>query len=318
MFTNKIILVTGGTGTIGSFLVRKLIETKCKKIIVFSRDENKQFELKNIYSDLRIEYIIGDVRNYQSVESAARNIDYIIHTAAMKHVPIAEENPLETSLTNIIGTNNIINAAIRQHVRKVICISTDKAVFPSNCMGMTKGIAERLVKTSIRNNCTTEIVAIRLGNVIGSRGSVISIWNVQMTNSKKITLTSEKMTRFIMTLDDVFNLLMHAISNGNSGEIIISNMAVCRISDLARCFCRHYGLSYENDVIISGPRKGEKEFEEAFSSEEIAYLYQVDGYYHIGIEKQANCISVYRTSHEYTPMNIDELDNLLSLSGLYF
>ena len=317
MFNEKTILITGGTGTIGSFLVSKLIRTKCKKIIIFSRDENKQFKMQNIYSDSRIEYIIGDIRNYQLVESTAATVDYVIHTAAMKQVSIAEKNPLETSMTNIIGTNNIITASIKQHVKKVICISTDKAVCPSNCMGMTKGIAERLVKNSINNICATDVVAIRLGNVIGSRGSVIPTWKDQMLHNQKITLTSENMTRFIMTNDDVYNLLMHAFSKGYAGEIIVPNMTVCNIADLARCFCNHYGLSYENDVIISGMRKGEKMFEEIFSSEEIEYLYQVDDYYHISNKKQANNISVPRKSYECIPMNIDEIDKMLCSKELY-
>lgn len=288
MFNNKTILITGGTGTIGSFVLSKLVRTKCKKIIILSRDEDKQFKMQNLYQDKRIEYIIGDIRNYQLVESTCSGVDYVIHAAAMKHVSIAEKNPFEATLTNIIGTNNIITASIKQHVNKVIYISTDKTIYPSSCMGMTKGIAERLVKNSVNFKHKTDVIAIRLGNVIGSRESVITIWKEQMLHNQKITLTSENMTRFIMTNDEVYNLLLHAISKGNAGEVIVSKMAVCNLSDLAKCFCKHYKLSYDTDVIISGIRKGEKMFEEIFSSEEIEYLYQVDNYYHISNEKQTN------------------------------
>lgn len=278
----KTILITGGTGTIGSFLVKQLLQTNCKRVIIFSRDEAKQFFMQQQHSDKRIEYIIGDVRDLQRLENALYGVDYVVHAAAMKHVPIAEKNPIEAVETNIIGTHNVLLGSVRQKVKKVVCLSTDKAVSPSNCMGMTKGISERLIQTFTSSSALTKVICVRLGNVLGSRGSVIPLWQEQIASCRKITLTDARMTRFVMTYNDVFQLLMHAFSSGINGEIIVPHMAACNIIDLAKTLCFHYGLDIEKDILVTGLRPGEKLYEELFTTEELPNIYKNGDYYHIG------------------------------------
>lgn len=317
MFSCKTIFITGGSGTIGQFIVKKLISTDCKKIIIFSRGEDKQFSMQQCFSDKRIEYVIGDVRDYQRLESVLWNVDYVIHAAAIKHVPISEKNPMEAVETNIIGTNNLILASIRQNVKKVVCLSSDKAVAPSNCMGMTKGISERLVRSSIHPSSMTEIVCVRLGNVLGSRGSVIPLWKKQIKEYGKITVTNEQMTRFIMTYDDVFQLLNHAFNFGKNGEIIVSNMKACNIMDLAKTVCHNFGLESDKAILITGARPGEKLYEELFSQEELPLVYQNNTYYHIGfVNLQTDVSTIPSRSDNVVLLLQKELDIILKTNHI--
>lgn len=312
MFNEKTILVTGGTGTIGQFLVQKLTGTGCKRIVVFSRDENKQFFMQQQYSDKRIEYVLGDVRDYQRLENALFGVDYVIHAAALKQVPMAEINPMEAVEINIVGTHNVLYGSARQQVKKVVCLSTDKSVAPSNCMGMTKGVCERLITSSARLYSNLDAVCVRLGNVLGSRGSVIQLWKKQIEQNRTITLTDERMTRFVMTYEDVFRLLMHAFAAGAKGEIIIPNVKACRILDLAKVVCLYYGLDVKKNMLITGARPGEKLYEELFTIEEMQFIYQNDTYYHIGNQKGCWIADTtpYR-SDKCTPLDCNELEELL-------
>lgn len=315
MFDRKTIFITGGTGTLGRFFVEEILKSLCKKIIVFSRDEDKQFQMKNAFNDERLDFIVGDVRNYQLLCSLLSDVDILIHTAAIKQVPIAEKNPIEASLTNIMGTNNIISAAVLCRVKKVICISSDKAVSPANCMGMSKGIAERLIKSN--RSRETDVVAIRLGNVLGSRGSVIPLWIKQINNGEILTLTNDKMTRFIMTKADVYALLLHSIERGKNGEIIVAPMSVCKISDLAISFCDHFNLNFTKDFKMVGIRLGEKMYEELFSQEELDFVYCNDSYFHISTRRQPKRLHIFCSSTDYTPITVSEITHILELNGIY-
>lgn len=311
MFSGKTILITGGTGTIGHFLVEKLLHTDLKKIIIFSRDENKQFDMQHKYHDKRLEYMIGDIRNPQQIDCAMYDVDYVIHAAALKQVPIAERNPIEAVLTNVIGTYNVVLSSINHNVQKIVSLSSDKAISPTNCMGMTKGLGERIIKSHLCSKGITDILCIRLGNVLGTRGSVIPLWKKQIREHGKITLTDKNMTRFIMTVEDVFQLLIHAMKNGKSGETIFLDMHACSIYDMAQCICSHYGLNKENDIIFSGIRLGEKLYEELFSEEEIPYIYAVGKYYHVGLHKQKDTMDLVRKSCDARLFSIQEIEQLL-------
>ena len=315
MFDGKIIFITGGTGTLGSLFVEEILKSSCRKIIVFSRDEDKHFQMQNTFNDDRLEFIIGDIRNYQLLCSSLVDVDIVIHTAAIKQVPIAEKNPIEATLTNIIGTNNIISASILCKVKKVVYISSDKAVYPANCMGMSKGIAERLVKSNRAKE--TDIVAIRLGNVLGSRGSIIPLWMKQVKNGGPLTLTNGEMTRFIMTKSDVYELLLHSINCGKNGEIIVAPMSVCKISDLAISFCEHFNLEFSKDFKIIGLRPGEKLYEELFSQEDLDFVYYNDSYFHISNIRQSNRLHIFCSSADYNPITVSEITHILESSNIY-
>ena len=257
MLEGKRILITGGTGSIGSYITQKLCMLNVQKIIIFSRDEEKQYFMKQHIDDSKVEYVIGDIRDFYRLNSALSDVDYVIHAAAMKQVPIAETNPIEAVSTNIIGTENILRCSIQQQVKKVICLSSDKAISPSNCMGMTKGICERLVRSS-KLNMKTKISCVRLGNVLGSKGSVIPTWKNQIAQKQSISLTDKGMTRFIMTMEDAYQLVMHAMQSGQHREIIFPIMKSCRIHDLAKAICIHYNMDVERTIHIIGIREGEK------------------------------------------------------------
>lgn len=312
LFSDKTILITGGTGTLGSYFAEQLLRTNCKRIIIFSRDENKQFLMQQQYKDKRVEYVIGDIRNLQRIESALCDVDYVIHAAAMKHVPIAEMHPMEAVETNIIGTQNVLLGCIHKKVKTVVCLSTDKAISPTNCMGMTKGISERVMRSFACSSDSTNIICVRLGNVLGSRGSVIPLWRVQIAKHGKITLTDKKMTRFIMTYNEVFQLVEHAFANGCNGEIVVPHLAACNINDMARVVCMHYGLDADKDILVTGLRPGEKLYEELFTVEELTCIYQNDKYYHIGSASSDVVFSAipYR-SDNYPLLSSDELDMIL-------
>lgn len=315
MFDGKIIFITGGTGTLGRFFVEEILKSSCRKIIIFSRDEDKHFQMQNTFNDDRLDFIVGDIRNHQLLCSSLIGVDIVIHTAAIKQVPIAEKNPIEATWTNVIGTDNIISASILCKVKKVICISSDKAVFPANCMGMSKGIAERLVKSN--RSKETDVIAIRLGNVLGSRGSVIPLWMKQINNGEMLTLTSDKMTRFIMTKADVYELLLHSIDCGKNGEIILASMPVCKISDLVISFCNHFNLEFSKDFKIVGLRPGEKLYEELFAPEELDFIYCNGPYFHISTTRQPNRLHIFCSSADYSPITVSEITHILESNDIY-
>ena len=300
MFSEKTIMVTGGTGSIGQYLIRKMCKENPKRIIVYSRDEEKQYFMQKRFMNKNIEYYIGDVRDYGRILYLLDGVDYVIHTAAMKQVPIVENNPLEATEINIMGTENIIRASEYQHVEKVICFSSDKAVNPVNCMGMTKAIVERMIKNK---NHGVDVIGIRLGNVLNTNGSVFDLWNKQIEKNRKITLTSKQMTRYFMRKKDVYDLVLHALKYGKKSEIIFSKMKIGCMYDVAKQICKLNGLGEDNIESI-GIRSGEKLKEEIFSSEEEKNIYVNKGYYHISTKIQNN------KSIKYTSTNID-IKNLM-------
>lgn len=316
MLEGKQILVTGGTGSVGKYIIQKICETNIKKVIVFSRDEEKQYYMKQQIADPRIDYIIGDIRDFYRLNSIFNGIDYVIHAAAMKQVPIAETNSIEATYTNIIGTENVLRCSVQHQVEKVICLSSDKAISPSNCMGMTKGICERLIRCS-NSNVKTKMSCVRLGNVLGTKGSVIPTWKTQISQTQSISLTSKGMTRFIMSLEEVYQLILHALQLGRHGEIIFSNMKSCCMLDLAKAMCEYYNLDFEKSIHIIGVREGEKLYEEIFSEEEKKHIYIIKGYYHISNSACPIDLKIPRKSDEAELMSVEQLIDLLTVNHLF-
>lgn len=274
MFNDSTILITGGTGSWGNVLTIKLLEKyKPKKIIIFSRGELQQVLMQRRFNNPIVQFIVGDVRDYEALKQATVGVDYIFHLAALKHVPICEDHPQEAIKTNINGTTNIVNAAILNKVKKVIDVSTDKAVDPVNLYGMTKAVGEKVILQANNISKETKFVCIRGGNVMGSNGSVIPFFIEQINNSQPITITHRDMTRFFLTLEEAIELLFKAAENSLGGEIFVMNMPSCKIVDLAEVLINNYG----KDTLIKdiGIRPGEKINEVLISKNEAycSYLY---------------------------------------------
>lgn len=318
----KTILVTGGTGSFGEYLVRELVKFEPKKIIIFSRDEWKQFKLKRELSDHEkyLEFIIGDIRNYDSILRVTRGIDIIYHAAAMKHVPISEENPMETVLTNIVGAYNLKEAAIINNVPKVIAISTDKAVRSVNVMGMTKAIQERIL-LSDNQTSNTKFVVVRFGNVLGSRGSVIPLFYDQLKKKKPITLTDKRMTRFLITLDDAIELIFTATLEGKGREIFVKKMPVCKIVDLAKAMIEELANNLNYPIELIGPRIGEQLYESLVSEDEMQRSKETAQYFVIypygtkNLPQVKTKFSEYNTNLIRKTMTKSQIKELLTKSG---
>lgn len=282
MFKNKIILIDGGSGSWGNELTTQLLEKNPKKIIIFSRGELAQVNMQRKFNNNKIEYIIGDVRDADAVDRLFnhKNIDYVFHLAALKHVPVCENQPQEAIKTNINGTINLINAAIKYKVRKFIDVSTDKAVTPSNLYGMTKSVGEKI--TIQANNLTddTDFVCIRGGNVLGSNGSVVPYFINQIKTQNYITITDSTMTRFFLTLSEAISLLFEAVENSVGGETFVMNMPSFYISDLAKVLVKYYGNS-ETKIKEIGIREGEKIHEVLISEHESSMSYKFDDNYYV-------------------------------------
>ena len=268
-FKNKSLVITGGTGSFGKTFLLKLIKSKIKKIIIFSRDEKKQEELRNEIADQRIKFIIGDVRDKESINEATIDTDFIFHAAALKQVPSCEFQPTEAYKTNIIGTENTINAALRNNVKKLILLSTDKAVYPINAMGMTKAIGEKILlakSRSIRGNKTVLCIT-RYGNVMGSRGSVIPKFINLAKRNKPLPVTDLRMSRFMMSLNESVDLVLHALIYGKNGETFVQKSPACKMYDLAKAI--NIFLNKKEKINIIGSRHGEKLNETLISFEEM-------------------------------------------------
>lgn len=319
---DKIILITGGTGSFGEFLVRQLVHLNPKKIIIFSRDEWKQFHLKHELegSGVSIEFIIGDVRNFNSILAATRGVDIIYHAAAMKHVPICEENPMEAVLTNVYGAYNLKEAAIRNNVKKVVAISTDKAVRSVNVMGMTKAIQERIL-LSDNDSVITKFICVRFGNVIGSRGSVVPLFKKQIEKGKPLTLTDNKMTRFLITLEDAMVLIFAATLRGEGREIFVKKMPVCRIIDLAEVMIENLSANKKYPIKTIGYREGEQLYESLVSEEEMTRTKETNEYFIIypygtsNLPKLKAKFLEYRTDVVKDRMSKKEIKHLLQKTG---
>lgn len=282
LIEDSIILITGGTGSFGKAFLNKLLNSDIKEIRIFSRDEKKQDDMRKTYQDDRLKFIIGDVRDIDSCIAATRNVNYIFHAAALKQVPSCEFYPLEAVKTNVMGSENILNAAITNNVKKVVCLSTDKAVYPINAMGVSKAMMEKVViaKARMNESSGTVICLTRYGNVMGSRGSVIPLFIDQIRQSKPLTVTDPNMTRFLMTLEDAVDLVLFAFENGQNGDIYVQKSPASSIETLVEAVKSH--LNVKNYPVENiGTRHGEKLYETLLSREEFAVAADLDNFYKI-------------------------------------
>jgi UDP-glucose 4-epimerase len=269
-FKDKTLLITGGTGSFGNKVLERFLGSDIKEIRIFSRDEKKQHDMRKKYSNDKIKFFIGDVRDFSSISDAMRGVDFVFQAAALKQVPSCEFFPLEAVKTNILGTDNVLRAAIENGVKKVICLSTDKAAYPINAMGMSKALMEKVAiakAKSIDNQTDTTICITRYGNVMGSRGSVIPLFYKLIEEGKPLTITNPEMTRFMMTLDDAVDLVLYAFENGKSGDLFIQKAPAATIQVLAEAVCKHKGVPVDTKVI--GTRHGEKKAETLVTAEEM-------------------------------------------------
>ena len=278
MFTNKTLLITGGTGSFGNAVLRRLLESDLREIRIFSRDEKKQDDMRKKYNNSKLKFYIGDVRDYQSVLSALRGVDFIFHAAALKQVPSCEFYPLEAVKTNILGTENVLEAAISCGVKRVVVLSTDKAVYPINAMGISKAMMEKVAVAKSRNSNDTIINITRYGNVMCSRGSVIPLFAAQIRAGQPITITDPAMTRFMMTLDDAVGLVMYAFEHGNPGEIFVQKAPAATIDTLVHSLTELLGKP-KHEVRVIGTRHGEKLYEALLSREEMVAARDLGDYY---------------------------------------
>ena len=284
MFKSRTLLITGGTGSFGNAVIRKFLNTKIKEIRIFSRDEKKQDDMRNAYHNDKLKFYIGNVRDYDSIHSAMHGVDYVFHAAALKQVPSCEFFPVEAVRTNILGTENVLNAAISQYAKKVIALSTDKAVYPINAMGMSKALMEKIMTAKSRTVDEKQIVicGTRYGNVIASRGSVIPLFVEQIKAGIPLTVTDPKMTRFIMSLENAVELVLYAFKNGNAGDIFVQKSPACTIGDLAVAVKELFGA--KNEVRVIGTRHGEKLYETLLNREEMANAQDLGDYYRIPVD----------------------------------
>ncbi|WP_042820202.1 polysaccharide biosynthesis protein [Yersinia wautersii] len=281
MFKDKVLMITGGTGSFGNAILRRFLDSNLKEIRVFSRDEKKQDDMRKHYSNSKVKFYVGDVRDYNSILAATRGVDFIFHAAALKQVPSCEFYPMEAVKTNIIGTDNVLEAAITNHVKKVVCLSTDKAVYPINAMGTSKAMMEKVIIGKSRNLPDgTTICTTRYGNVMASRGSVIPLFIQQIKNNKPITITDPTMTRFMMTLDDAVDLVIHAFKNGNNGDVFVQKAPAATIKTLVSAILEITN-KIEHQVNVIGTRHGEKVFEVLCSREEMLVAEDQDKYFRI-------------------------------------
>lgn len=280
MFLNKILLITGGTGSFGNAVVQKFINSELAEIRIFSRDEKKQDDMRKKYHDSKLKFYIGDVRDYTSVLNVMRGVDYVFHAAALKQVPSCEFHPIEATKTNVMGTENVIEAAITSKVMRVICLSTDKAVYPINAMGISKALMEKVAAAKSRNCSSTLICVTRYGNVMASRGSVIPLFVKQIQTCNEVTITDPNMTRFMMTLDDAVDLVIYAFENANPGDIFVQKSPAATIETLAIALTEFLGKP-DHSLKIIGTRHGEKLYETLLSREEMAGAEDLGNYFRI-------------------------------------
>lgn len=282
MFTNKTLLITGGTGSFGNAVLNRFLETDIKEIRIFSRDEKKQDDMRKKYSNPKLKFYIGDVRDYSSILAATRGVDYIYHAAALKQVPSCEFHPMEAVKTNVLGTENVLEAAIANRVERVVCLSTDKAVYPINAMGISKAMMEKVMVAKSRNldGTNTVICGTRYGNVMASRGSVIPLFADLIKAGKPITITDPNMTRFMMTLEDAVDLVLYAFEHGQNGDIFVQKAPAATIETLAMAMKALLGVP-DHAVNVIGTRHGEKLYEALLSREEMVSAEDRGDYYRV-------------------------------------
>jgi UDP-glucose 4-epimerase len=280
IFKNKKLLITGGTGSFGNAVLQRMLDSELEEIRIFSRDEKKQDDMRKLYNSPKLKFYIGDVRDYNSVLNAVRGTDYIFHAAALKQVPSCEFHPLEAVKTNILGTENVLEASILCSVSKVICLSTDKAVYPINAMGISKAMMEKVIIAKSRSSNTTVICTTRYGNVMASRGSVIPLFVDQILKKSPITITDADMTRFMMTLGDAVDLVLFAFNNGNPGDIYVQKAPAATISVLTQALTELIDQP-QHPIDIIGTRHGEKLYETLLSREEMVAAQDLGDYYRV-------------------------------------
>lgn len=280
MFTDKVLLITGGTGSFGNAVLRRFLDSDLREIRILSRDEKKQDDMRKKYNNPKLKFYIGDVRDYQSVLNAVRGVDFIYHAAALKQVPSCEFHPMEAVKTNVLGTENVLEAAINCSVKRVVCLSTDKAVYPINAMGISKAMMEKVMVAKSRGSDATVICGTRYGNVMASRGSVIPLFIDQIRAGKPITITDPSMTRFMMTLDDAVDLVLYAFGHGNPGDIFVQKAPAATIETLARALAQLMRVP-DHEIRIIGTRHGEKLCEALLSREERVAAEDMGNYYRV-------------------------------------
>jgi len=324
MFKNKVLLITGGTGSFGNAVLRRFLNTDIKEIRIFSRDEKKQDDMRQHYNNTKIKYYIGDVRSFESINSAMKGVDYVFQAAALKQVPSCEFFPIEAVRTIVLGCENVLIAAIENNVGRVIVLSTDKAVYPINAMGMSKALSEKVMVAKSRDVGDTGIVfcGTRYGNVMASRGSVIPLFVEQIKNGKPLTVTDPNMTRYMMTLDDAVDLVIFAFRNGKPGDIFVQKSPAATIEVLAKALLELFRSN--DDVKIIGTRHGEKLYETLINREEMVKAEDLGNYYRIPAdtrdlnynrfflegEAQISQMEEYN-SHNTQRLNIEETKELL-------
>ena len=322
IFKDKTLMITGGTGSFGNAVLKRFLRTDIGEIRIFSRDEKKQDDMRHEYQakypDVahKIKFYIGDVRNLESCRSAMPGVDYIFHAAALKQVPSCEFFPMEAVRTNVIGTDNVLTAAIEAKVKCVICLSTDKAAYPVNAMGITKAIEEKVAVAKSRQTNTTKICCTRYGNVMCSRGSVIPLWIDQIRAGQPITLTEPTMTRFIMSLDEAVDLVLFAFEHGENGDILVQKAPACTIQTQAEAVCELFGGKKENIKVI-GIRHGEKMYETLLTNEECAKAIDMGEFYRVPADNRGLNYDQYFVEGNKKRATLSEFDSnnteLLSL-----
>lgn len=282
MFSGKKLLISGGTGSFGNAVLKRFLDTDIAEIRIFSRDEKKQDDMRKRYANSKLKFYIGDVRDYQSILNATRGVDFIFHAAALKQVPSCEFHPMEAVKTNVIGTDNVLEAAIQNGVRRVVCLSTDKAVYPINAMGISKAMMEKVMVAKSRNvdETKTVICGTRYGNVMASRGSVIPLFIEQIRAGVALSITDPNMTRFMMTLADAVDLVLYAFENGNNGDLFVQKAPAATVETLARALTSMLGQP-EHPIQIIGTRHGEKLYEALLSREEMACAEDMGEYFRV-------------------------------------
>lgn len=282
MFKNKLLMITGGTGSFGNAVLNRFLDTDIAEIRIFSRDEKKQDDMRKRYANTKLKFYIGDVRDYNCVLNASRGVDYIYHAAALKQVPSCEFHPMEAVKTNVLGTENVLEAAIQNKVKRVVCLSTDKAVYPINAMGISKAMMEKVMVAKSRNvdPDKTVICGTRYGNVMASRGSVIPLFVDQIRAGKPLTITDPNMTRFMMTLADAVDLVLYAFEHGSNGDMFVQKAPAATVETLALALTGMMGKP-AHTINVIGTRHGEKLFEALLSREEMACAEDLGGYYRV-------------------------------------
>ena len=324
-FKDKVLLITGGTGSFGNMVLKRFLDSEVKEIRIFSRDEKKQDDMRHEFQNNKIKFIIGDVRDKDSIDGALKGVDYVFSAAALKQVPSCEFFPMQAVYTNIIGTNNVLESAIKNGVRNVVVLSTDKAAYPINAMGISKAMMEKVSIAKARTigeNGNTTICVTRYGNVMASRSSVIPLWIDQIKAKRPITITDPEMTRFMMTLHDAVDLVVYAFKNGNNGDLFVQKAPAATLITLANALKELFHSSVDINVI--GPRHGEKLFETLVTNEEMAKAINLGNYYKVPcdardmnydkylIEGNSN-ISIREeyNSHNTIRLNLEEMKQLL-------